>query len=150
MSFGLAAVVVASTALKAYSDYKANKKQAQAEETNAAFLEKQAEYSLLNAKRRVQAIRKEAEQLYGRFAPQTAASGFDFGSSEMQLLEQSMESTGRQIMDIMNEGEREANLLRLKAKAGYSAAKDLRSASKWGAATTLLTGGAQAYSAASS
>lgn len=138
----------AGTAFSAYSSYQSAQAQADAEQANAAYYQKQAEYSKISTDRELDIYNNEVDDLLGRQQNAFSKAGVSLSGSPLLLLGQTRERADKEIAAIKEKGRQNVELTLMRAYSSDATAGEIRSGAPWQAAGTLASGAGQIMSRA--
>jgi hypothetical protein len=141
------ALVVASTAVTAYGQYEQGEYQSKVARNNAIIQDRLAKDAVKRGEVSEQRHRLKVAQMKGKQRAKLAASGVDLSSgSASQILTDTAEFGELDALTIRSNAEREAFGYQVKG-SNYLAESELaRSEGRYGAASTILSGGSQVSS----
>lgn len=141
-------LLIGGTILGAIGQRKSAKAQAAAAKAQAAAKREQADEVLKRAKFNAIVMREQGRGLQAQQVASYAKSGVALtSSSTLATLQDTVSTVSLSVQQMLDEADFKANQLRMGADVDTRLASDIKSASNWQVAGTLLSGGAQSYKA---
>lgn len=143
-----AGLLIGGTILSAYGQDQAAKAQAKAAKAQAAAKREQADEILKRAKFNAITMREQGRVLQAQQIASYAKSGVALtSSSTLATLQDTVSTVSLSVQQMLDEADFKANQLKMGANVDTRLASDIKKASGWQVAGTLLSGGAQSYKA---